>query len=68
MAEQARELPVLVRSQRNVSKKEDEKEKEKVTVFHMLGKFLYGKRRNIYHDPSNRRKKGNEASAYYTEA
>jgi hypothetical protein len=34
-----------------------EEEEQKVTVFHMLGKFLYGKRYNIYYNPNGPTKK-----------
>ena len=33
----------------------------------MLGKFLYGKRFNIYYNPNIKAKKDNEISAYYKE-
>jgi hypothetical protein len=33
----------------------------------MLGKFLYGKRLNIYYNPNIKTKKDNEISAYYKE-
>ena len=43
------------------------KEEQKVSVFHMLGKFLYGKRYNLRYNPNSRVKEEKEISAYYTE-
>ena len=34
--------------------KQSLKEEQKVTIFHMLGKFLYGKRSNLYYNPRSR--------------
>lgn len=38
-----------------------------MSIFHMLGKFLYGKRYNVFYVAGLKNKKDNEISAFYSE-